>query len=101
MAIETKVKSSTVMPIKSSHAFLEVVLKDSDPNSSGNVSAAIPLGKSYSSVKPVSITASLDTAPAAYADCAASVGTVDNGSVKLLYKANAAVTVIATLECEV
>jgi hypothetical protein len=101
MAIETKVRASNMFPIKSSHPFVEVVLKDDSPASGGNVSDAIPLGKSYGKIKPVSVAASLDAVPGAYADCAASVAIIDNASLKIVYKASAPVTVIATLECEV
>jgi hypothetical protein len=100
MAIETKVRSSSLMPIKNG-AMIEVTLTDTAAATTATTSAAIPLGKAYRSVKPVAIAGVSNAATPAMVSAAAAVP--DNANVKLVYSAGAAgsVTVVATFECEV
>jgi len=88
-------------PVKSGHEFVEVTVANDAATASGAVSALIPLGKSYRSVKPVSVAVWSNSNPASYSDAVASVAVVDTASVKVLYKSSAAATVTATLQCEV
>jgi len=96
MAITTNVTGSNYRGTFAGHELIEVSLTDTAANGQTK-SAAISLGRTYRSVKPVAAVASSGGAAAV----PVSTEVVDTSSVKVAYNATGNVTVIATFECEV
>jgi len=112
MSEEVTIKSSNMRPAKAGCSYIEVQLRCNDSATSGRMSAEIPLGKTYRSVKPVCVAAhpisnlagDLGSAVnlGSYIDIMANVLVLDYSRIKLLFKSSSAVAlkVIATLEVE-
>jgi len=97
----TQVRDSNFRPLKAGHEFVEVAVKESEEQEDGFITPAIPLGKSYRRIKPVSVVAFPTTNPTTYAAYSASASVVDTANVRLLYSVAGAAEIVATLECEV